>query len=485
MKIIFKKHLIFFLVLVVCLVLRIYRLDVLTTFGHDQGIDFLTVRDMIQNRHLTLIGIKVSFAQFFQGPLYLYILLPFFLFMKMNPLSGAVASIVMSMITICLLYFTLVKLENIKAGIIGSLIFAVSPQFIKYGNTPLYQHFVPLFVIVSVYFLFKSSSSSKIYLIILLGIFIGLSIEVHFLSFSLFPSALIYLIRKKNDKLKTALSFLTGIIVGISPTIIFESRHDFLNTHHFLQYVNSAKDSEFSLTNKFMPWLTGSANFFGGENYFLGGFFICLVIFILFNPKKRLNQKNILIQQFTLLLLIIYFIFCLTLPNFSWWYPLPFWICSLMITAIYFSKDLSLLKILLLLIILIFNLRTSLINLKQNHGYYMPEGWTLKKIKETCKIINLDAVGEAENFNVASLLDGDTRAYPLRYTLVTADKNPGAVTDYNQNNVLYVVNSGDVNKVINSQTWELIEFSPYRLVKTWDMGEGIFLYRLDRSRKEI
>lgn len=138
-----KKHSLFLLIFLIGFSLRAYRLDFLTTFEHDQGIDFSTVRGMIVTHHLTLIGIKTSLAEFFQGPLYLYMLLPFFWIMNMNLLAGPVAAVTISLTTICLIYAISIKFSTVRAGNIGAALFAVSPQFIQYGNTPLYQQRTP------------------------------------------------------------------------------------------------------------------------------------------------------------------------------------------------------------------------------------------------------------------------------------------------------------------------------------------------------
>ena len=57
-------HLPFLIICLVAFFLRFHRISILTTFGRDQGIDFLTVKEMIVDHKLTLLGINVSIADF-------------------------------------------------------------------------------------------------------------------------------------------------------------------------------------------------------------------------------------------------------------------------------------------------------------------------------------------------------------------------------------------------------------------------------------
>src|SRR3989344_5412604 len=107
-----KKYWPLLLISVIALFLRAYRIDILTTFGRDQGIDFLVARDMIINHKLTLIGIKTSVADFYQGPNYLYILLPFFWVFDFHPLAGAFSAVFFSVLTIIFLYVLCLKFLN-------------------------------------------------------------------------------------------------------------------------------------------------------------------------------------------------------------------------------------------------------------------------------------------------------------------------------------------------------------------------------------
>ena len=200
----------------------------------------------------TLLGIKTSMGTFSQGPVYLYILYPFFLLYQLQPIAGAIAAVMISILTIFLIYVTCLKYFSIEIGLFSGLLFAVSPEFIMFGNTPLYQHFLPFFIVLSI-FIFLSEKE-KLYLPLLLGMVVGIGIELHLLNISLAATYFLdYLIFSK-EKIKKILIYGMGVIIGTSPTIIFELRHQFLNIKLFLNYQSPTHEG-LSTTTLFLPWI--------------------------------------------------------------------------------------------------------------------------------------------------------------------------------------------------------------------------------------
>ena len=110
----------------------------------------------------------------------------------------------------------------------------------------------------------------------------------------------------------------------------------------------------------------------------------------------------------------------------------------------------------------------------------MPEGWNLKKILSAAEIVKQDSGGKT-GINVASLLDGDTRTYPLRYTLAYKKVHIDNVEDYPKSNILYVVALNNPDKVKKSSVWEIYSFVPFIITRTWNLGGNIVLYRMPPS----
>ncbi len=470
-----KNHRLFFLIFGLALFLRAYRLDELTTFGGDQGQDFLVIKDMVLHNKWTLIGIKTSVGSFFQGPVYLYILYPFFVLFRLHPIAGAVAAVTMSVSTLTLLYFTCIRYFSKESALFSSLLFAVSPELVKYGNTPLYQHFLPFFIVLSIYIFLRNKDS--LFTILLLGIVVGIGIELHLLNISLCIAYALFYILFSKERGKKILSYGAGFIIGISPTLIFELRHQFLNVHLFLQYQQSTESAP-SLFAPIKQIVGGSAIFLAGNSGAIGSVVFVMMIILLLSTKISLMQFTD-IKRLTLLTLVVSLLLSVMFSTFAPHYLLPFWILSIMIFPFLliqkFSKKIA---FALISIVIITNLIITISQLSYNHGYFMPSGLTLRKINTAGMIINKDSHNH-KNFNVASILDGNTRNYPLRYATEIYGAKPDAVENYPANDYLYVTASSD-KKIFESNTWEVNVMKPFIIGKKWNLGDNIYVYRLDR-----
>jgi 4-amino-4-deoxy-L-arabinose transferase-like glycosyltransferase len=478
-----KKHYIFLIIFFVTAFLRLYRLDYLTTFGRDQGIDFLTIRDIIVNHKLTLIGIKVSLADFFQGPVYLYLLTPLFYSFKLNPLAGAITAVIISLLTITTLYYIVLKIFNMRAANLAAIFFAVSPQLVMFGNTPLYQNFTPLFILLGIWFLYKAligkiKTSKQYFYMFLTGFFIGIGLELHFLVISLALALIIYLILFTKNFLKLLIFYFFGLIIAASPTIIFELKHNFLNIHLLINYLSGREQNHLSFLSIWLERL----NFFTFNDYnFLIIVPLLFGIYLLLTKVKNLSNNFLFFKKISLITMIIIFIFAIKLSAFGTHYFLPL----LMLLLIIIPAVLSLIKSerftnLICIFFLGANFVITIFQLNNNHGYFMPDGWSLNKIEQTSKIISV-SVGSHPNFNVASLLDGDTRTYPVRYMLTVAGSPSEDFTTYPSNNYLYVTGR-DKKQIINSDVWEISSLRPFKVEQEWDMGDGIILFLLARIR---
>ena len=87
----------------VAFLIRVYRLDELLGFYFDQGRDALTIRDLIVNHKLFLIGPTTGIEGIFLGPLYYFTLLPWYWLGSGDPVFPA---IYLSATTVLALFLT-------------------------------------------------------------------------------------------------------------------------------------------------------------------------------------------------------------------------------------------------------------------------------------------------------------------------------------------------------------------------------------------
>ena len=229
-------------------------------------------------------------------------------------------------------------------------------------------------------------------------------------------------------------------------------------------------------------WSDGAAQFLMGNNIITGGvLLLCLIIFLCIKKQQTGPKKEFQI----LVLLTLFFIILLSLKFsvFAPHYILPFWVMALLILPLLLEQIVPK-RVGVGILILIFgiNFAFSLSRLNNNHGYTMPDGLSMNKIMAAGEIIGQDSKTHTD-FNVASILDGNTRNYPLRYTVLLHKSVPGEVDQYPNNKFLYVTSRSNQNELLKAKTWEIASFSPLRIGKKWDLGENVYLYRLDRESK--
>jgi len=229
-------------------------------------------------------------------------------------------------------------------------------------------------------------------------------------------------------------------------------------------------------------WVTGVAKFLGGNSIYMAIILITVFVFGLLYKRLSGSKKGFgELSLFTKVLIGVSLLVTLLMSSFEPHYPLPVWILMLVLLPwLMFEIFNRFWAQGLLSLLILFNLFVSLSKMQMNHGYYMPNGWSLEKINRVAKIVSADS-GSHQNFNVASMLDGDTRTYPLRYVLKVSKTPPAGVADYPSNDHLYLMvqTNRDIGKI---NVWEVSSMKPFVVGKAWDIKDGVSLVRLDRDK---
>ncbi len=107
----------------------------------------------------------------------------------------------------------------------------------------------------------------------------------------------------------------------------------------------------------------------------------------------------------------------------------------------------------------------------------MPKGTNLEIIKQISSLVTKDA---PEKFEIASIVDGETRAENLRYLLEYVDKKPPMAFDkYPEANVLYVVSYIGQDPLTKS-VWEINSIKPAKVSNVWQISDLIKLSKLEK-----
>lgn len=106
------------------LAFNFYHIEQRSSFGWDQERDAQVIWQIIKEGKPTLIGPRtIGPNSFFLGPLWFYILLPFYLIFNMNPLATPVAGIIIGVITTLAFYLIGKRIFGEKVAVLASFLF--------------------------------------------------------------------------------------------------------------------------------------------------------------------------------------------------------------------------------------------------------------------------------------------------------------------------------------------------------------------------
>lgn len=203
-------------------------------FAHDGDLFSWTVKDIIVNHHLRLIGQQTSSNGIFIGPLFYYSLVPFFLITSMDPKGSLIFVLLLSILTMASYYYVFKKLFDTTTGLVATFLQAALFSRVSYDiwvvptvTSSLWE--VWFFYVV----IMLTRGNFKVFP--LLGVLIALMWSINL---SLAPPLLavivaIALSRKIPDK-KNVFWGAVLLLVTSTPFFLFEVRHNFSQTKSFL-----------------------------------------------------------------------------------------------------------------------------------------------------------------------------------------------------------------------------------------------------------
>ncbi len=299
-----------FLIIIVGLglFLRLYHLPNSTIFAWDQERDAFTIKQIIIDKKLTLIGPRVvNDRGFMLGPYFFYILLPFYLIANLSPYSIIVFMAVYNLIFLVFSFFILKKIFSEKIASIFIFIWSVLPLAISIDTISWNPLLVPLLLIFLLYLL-KTLNFNKIKNWLMLGFYLGFSFNIHVQLIILSFTAFIFLFIKISKKtfFKKVIFLFLGFILSFLPLLIFDLRHNFLNINLLLGFFQNGSSVKNPLA--FIPvWTNFFSSIFIIKSSFLAILFWLIMVVILFFLSFKTKINKILL--FTWLFFPIIFIF--------------------------------------------------------------------------------------------------------------------------------------------------------------------------------
>lgn len=122
------KFVYFFLLIILGfgLFLRVYNLNALLGFYYDQGRDALTIWNLWHLGDIPFIGPTTGIAGIFRGPFYYWLIAPFYLLGKGNPIYPSVFLSVTTVIASGLMYYLGFKIQDRVTGLIAAILSSFS-----------------------------------------------------------------------------------------------------------------------------------------------------------------------------------------------------------------------------------------------------------------------------------------------------------------------------------------------------------------------
>ncbi|MFA5770760.1 MAG: glycosyltransferase family 39 protein [Patescibacteria group bacterium] len=474
-----KKTVLFWLFFVLALgaLLRFYRMNDLAVFLADQASDSQKVLDMIRGK-FTLLGPITSVGGFYNGPIVYYLMYPFYLLFKGDPIAGTVFQSVFSLLTIPLIFLLGKKIKNEKVGLIASFLFVISPLMIDYSRAAFNAYPAIFFSTLIIYLLILLIGKYKNWLALFLGIMIGWIIQMHYFAIVFLFLAFLYpIFLKKNRPPFSYYFFLScGFFIGIAPFLLFEVRHQFLNVNLFLKYIFSNKSGgDRSISNLLYVWPQVTGWILFGNQFIAGllGFVLVIVSTVLSAVKKQVKYISILV--FLLFLVFLTgLVYGRAMPNH---YIISFHtsliiLFALMIHEIFKGKNIYI--ILFCLILLVINF-PSLNLTKKMHP--IQRGLNISDFKKASSIIDHDRKGV---YNVAMHAQGDNRAMPLRYMLSLANESPLDYEHYGEAEILYFI-IPKTETLKRQVMWEYTSFGGSKVVSKWSLNNDFNIYKVAKN----
>lgn len=238
-----KKH-----ILLLCLLLLIAAvpraIEVFNhnyLFGYDQGEHFLQVKKILVDRDLTLIGTEVGGGGgFFQGPGWYYLLAIPFVLSNGDPYAGMILMFLIGLSVVLFAFFFARKMFDDKTAFMVSLFLAISPVIIIQSRFIWPPFPIPFLTVFLLFFLYRVLQGKEKYLPFLT---LTLGFMTHFetaTAATLFINLLIVLPVIFLKKLVSFRAVLLSIMtLGLTqlPLIIFDIKHDFLNSKGILKLI--------------------------------------------------------------------------------------------------------------------------------------------------------------------------------------------------------------------------------------------------------
>lgn len=170
------------LLLCIHIFFRFYQIEQRNSFGWDQVDNAWMAKNIIVDHRIPLIGVPIKGDSGFNlGPLYYYLITPFYWVFDLDPIASGVFAGITSLLTFFTLYWVVSRIFSRKVALFAVFLHTVSFAIISLDRVQWNVNFIEPVSLIVFYALYKIISGNPRYFL-LLSAAIGFSAHVHFTS---------------------------------------------------------------------------------------------------------------------------------------------------------------------------------------------------------------------------------------------------------------------------------------------------------------
>lgn len=484
------------LIVFFALALRFYRLPSYMTFLGDEGRDALVWWRMLHRGKLTLIGPQTSIGNMYLGPLFYYLMFPFFV--VWGTAGPSIGTALFAGATTFLLWRAGREWFSDKAGLVAAFLYAISPVAIELSRSAWNPNIMPLFALLAIWGIWQFWQKKKYFWLLMEGVFLSFAVQSHYLGLLLFPTVAIFwlielvtLIKSKKSLksywLVTLGAIAIFIILSVLPLIWFDLRHNFINYHAFYKFFSERQTTVNFKIYKAIPnlwplWRMLVERLLVGKNATVGlwasGALLILIAETVWATFRRKTQKQLLFQKGLWLILIWLGIGLMGMGlykqhiydhYFGFLFPAIFLLTAAIFDHLWVARR---------LIALIFILFLTFFSF-QNCPLKYPPNNQMKKTAEIAQKIIEESGGK--NFNLGLIAkqnyDAGYRYFLERWgyppLMIDAQRISATMT----NQLFVICEESECNPIGHPQA-EIANFGWAKIVQEWDFPWGTKLYKL-------
>ncbi|MBI2010428.1 MAG: glycosyltransferase family 39 protein [Candidatus Chisholmbacteria bacterium] len=269
-----------------------YQAFVLNPFEIDQEFLSLEAWNFLKENKFTLIGAHTSVGGMYVGPFYTYFVTLIMFFTRLHPQTINFLSALWAIGTAIALYWVGKRLFSREVGLIAGILAAISIKYLSLTDVPPLVIPLALISLLTFYALSQFPAHRKMFLV---AVFLsGLALHLHFTGLYL-PLFVIFWLVFTRTKVTRAELIKALIIMAFfaSPLVIFDLRHNFLNSRNFITFLlttNGLKVIVSSMLRSVHLSLTNLGALF--NNLPLNNFWLSLSVWIWFIPYFLLRRRR-------------------------------------------------------------------------------------------------------------------------------------------------------------------------------------------------